>query len=109
MKAGALDMPTVRTKQPSPEPVEARPRGARRKTAVGLAVVVTLSGVLGVAGWRLFDRGSDRLIFEGYGTTPLAADAPVDPDSGAIIDHMQAHSETDFIRLAGAIEDHAEG
>lgn len=45
--------------------------------------------------FRAFDRGS-------YWNTPLPVDAPVDPNSGAIMAWLKDNNDTDYIRLSGA-------
>jgi hypothetical protein len=76
----------------------------KRAPRWGYALVVLAALVVGTLFYLLIDGGSIHLP-EGYWTTPLPEDAPADPSSDEFIAHIQEHSGTNFIRLAGATSD----
>jgi hypothetical protein len=76
----------------------------RRPPRRGYALVALAALVVGGLVYLLIDEDSLPLP-EGYWTTALPEDAPVDPNSDEFIAHLQEHSDTNFIRLAGATAD----
>jgi hypothetical protein len=77
-----------------------RRRAPRRVYALLPLAALVVGGLL----YLLIGEDSTPLP-EGYWTTPLPEDAPVDPNSDEFIAHIQEHSNTNFIRLAGATAD----
>ena len=77
-----------------------RRRGYRR----GYVLVALIVLVVGALVYLLFDEDPVPLP-EGYWTAALPESAPVDPRSDEFIAHILEHSNTNFIRLAGATAD----
>lgn len=88
--------------------------GTRGRTMVVLMAVSLIGVLFALSAWGLISRisfGKAPREFTrsvaipepapGYWTTPLPADAPIDPRSDAMIDFLIADNSTDYIALAG--------